>query len=74
MQILGSGDELFDVSQVESFDHKLRSHGVPSSRIIVPKAPHAFDLLSHVGDPIHLNVIRPACDFVTRFVQAEPRL
>ena len=66
--MIGDNDEAWDASQLTSFHDKLRQHGIPSGVLIVPESSHAFEVLSKIGDKLHLRYIQPACEFVARFV------
>lgn len=49
-------------------DEKLRSHGIPSKYIVVDGRSHAFDMDSQIGDSVHLEVVKPAADWIAGFV------
>ncbi|KAH8811042.1 Alpha/Beta hydrolase protein [Xylogone sp. PMI_703] len=67
-QYIGSLDEAFDESHVLLFDKKLKKHGIPSKAVIVEGKGHAFDMEAEIGDQMHHDIIRPAAEWVIRWV------
>jgi acetyl esterase/lipase len=62
-QAIGTEDEVFDISQVLSFDKKLEKRGTSSKVCVVEGKGHSFDMKTEVGDEIYISVILPAVDF-----------
>lgn len=62
-QAMGTEDEVFDISQVHSFDLKLKEKGVKSKVVVVTGKGHSFDMKVDVGDEIYGFVILPAMEF-----------
>ena len=62
-QSMGTEDEVFHISQVLSFDMKLKGMGVESKVCVVEGKGHSFDMKIEVGDEIYASVIVPAVDF-----------
>lgn len=62
-QAMGTEDEVFDISQVLSFNKKLKERGVESKVCVVEGKGHSFDMKGEIGDEIYLSVIVPAVNF-----------
>ena len=70
-QILGSKDELFEVAHAVSFGESLHRQGIPHKEHIVDGAYHAFDMWASTNDDIHLNVMRPAVDWIEGVINCQ---
>lgn len=65
-QILGSQDDLFSTTHATSLAESLERQQISHEEHIVDGANHAFDLWSEMGDQIHLEVMRPAVDWIIK--------
>ncbi|THW57350.1 alpha/beta-hydrolase [Aureobasidium pullulans] len=61
-------DGLFETCHVTDFAAALEKQGIPHKEHIVPGVDHAFDMGAKVGDDVHLNVIKPAVDWIVQVV------
>ncbi|THX93659.1 hypothetical protein D6D03_09974 [Aureobasidium pullulans] len=50
------------------FAAALEKQGIPHKEHVVPGVDHAFDMGAKVGDDVHLNVIKPAVDWIVQVV------
>ncbi|KAE8312817.1 hypothetical protein BDV41DRAFT_577249 [Aspergillus transmontanensis] len=73
-QILGSQDDLFEVAHAVGLGECLNNQGIPHKEHIVDEAYHAFDIGANPGDDIHLNVMRPAVDWIAGVTNNHPKL
>ncbi|CAD0057679.1 unnamed protein product [Aureobasidium pullulans] len=67
-QYTGAQDGLFETCHVTDFAAALEKQGIPHKEHIVPGVDHAFDMGAKVGDGVHLNVIKPAVDWIVEVV------
>jgi dipeptidyl aminopeptidase/acylaminoacyl peptidase len=67
-QGMGTEDEVFHISQVLSFDIKLREMGLESKVCAIEGEGHSFYMKIEVGDEIYVSVILPAVDFAEHCV------
>lgn len=67
-QILGSIDNLFDVSHAHKLGECLNSRGIAHKEHIVNGQPHGFDNFTDMRDDVHLSVICPAVDWIAGIV------
>ncbi|THW05936.1 alpha/beta-hydrolase [Aureobasidium pullulans] len=64
-QICAQGG-LFETCHVTDFAAALEKQGIPHKEHSVPGDDHAFDMGAKVGDDVHLNVIKPAVDWIVQ--------
>ncbi|KEQ87366.1 alpha/beta-hydrolase [Aureobasidium pullulans EXF-150] len=67
-QYTGAQDGLFETCHVTDFAAALEKQGIPHKEHSVPGVDHAFDMGAKVGDDVHLNVIKPAVDWIVEVV------
>lgn len=67
-QIIGSDDDMFDLSHITDLAAVFQQTGTPHKELIVPDAGHGFDLGAKIGDKIHLDFIQPAVRWASQFV------
>ena len=57
-------DVLFDTSLVTRFAQALDAQETPHVEVLVPGAGHAFDMLAAADGQVHLEVLRPAVEWL----------
>lgn len=57
-------DDLFDTSHVTKFAQALDAQGTAHAEVLVPGAGHAFDMLAAADGQVHLEVLRPAVEWL----------
>ena len=67
-QIMGTEDDMFDVSHITDLGTVLDGQGIPHKEVIVPGGSHGFDIGAEVGDKTHLDFIQPALHWISQFV------
>lgn len=70
-QILGSKDELFEVAHAASLGERLDSQGIPHKEHIVEGEYHVFGIWANTDDETHLNVMRPAVDWIPGVINGQ---
>lgn len=66
-QIIGTEDEMFEVSPLAEFDAALKERAIESMTVLVPGVGHAFDAWVDVGDEANVKIIKPAVEWVVGF-------
>ena len=57
-------DDLFDTSHVTRSAQALDAQGTAHAEVLVPEAGHAFDMLAAGDGHVHLEVLRPAVEWL----------
>ena len=57
-------DDLFDTSHVIKLAQALDAQETPHVEVLVPGAGHAFDMLAAADGQVHLEVLRPAVEWL----------
>jgi acetyl esterase/lipase len=66
-QAIGTSDEIFSVNHIHEFHAALRAQGIPTEKIIIPGAVHAFDVREEVGSQVHHRILTPAVAWVAQW-------
>jgi hypothetical protein len=64
----GCEDSVFETKHVTQLAVALEEQAVPHQEHIVAGADHTFDMFARSGGDVHRNVVKPAADWVVRFL------
>lgn len=62
--MIGTEDDIFDVSHTNGFHEALQTTGVKCEKMIVQGAGHALDMWAEIGGDLHRDIITPAVGWV----------
>ncbi|KFY67205.1 hypothetical protein V496_01684 [Pseudogymnoascus sp. VKM F-4515 (FW-2607)] len=69
--VMGTKDEVFDLSHMLRFGEKLKGYGVPCEMIKAEGEGHASDIWAEINGDVHVKILRPAVQWIAQVVGAQ---